>query len=114
MCVRIAHNRTSDEERRGGSRVWAGLKPAHTGLVLKRNISAHVALDRAIVDHAGCGHVLQGQALACKEGYVLRAAAARHLSGDDLAELVDGLWQDGAGFQGLHQVPCLETELLTR
>src|SRR5829696_6622122 len=91
-----------------------GSRTALTDLVLKRNIPADVALDRTVVDHAGCGHVLQGEALAYKEGYVLGAAAARHLSGDGLAELVDGLGEDGAGFEGLHQVACLETKLLAR
>src|SRR5215218_7177105 len=85
-----------------------------TGLVLKRNIPSHVALDCAVVDDAGCGHVLQCEALACKEGYVLAAATARYLSGDDLAELVDGLGEDGAGLQRLHQVACFETELFAR
>src|SRR5215213_1474481 len=110
MCGRAPHNSTcDDEDRRGGSRTALTMD-----LVLERNIPAHVALDCAVVDDTGCGHVFQGEALASEEGYVLGAAAARHLSGDDLAELVDGLGEDGAGFEGLHQVSCLETELLTR
>src|SRR5215212_3624910 len=94
------------------SRAAHGLPP--TALPLQINIPADVALDGAVVDDAGRGHVLQGEALARKEGYVLGAAAAWHLSRYDLAKFVDSLGEDGARLEGLHQISCFEAELLAR
>src|SRR5215210_3559471 len=54
----------TNETRRGGSRVRAGLKPAPTaGLVpLQINVPADVAFDGAVVDDTGRGHVLEREA----------------------------------------------------
>src|SRR5215203_6674124 len=89
--------------RRGGSRTS-----------LEINVPAHVLFDGAVVDDAGGGHVLQGEALAREERYVLGAAAARYLSGDHLSQLVDGLGEDGAGLQRYHQVTRFKAELFAR
>src|SRR5215211_4497819 len=89
--------------RRGGSRTS-----------LEINVPAHVLFDGAVVDDAGGGHVLQGEALAREERYVLGAAAAGHLAGDHLSQLVDGLGEDGAGLQRQHQVTRFQAELFAR
>jgi hypothetical protein len=60
-------------------------------------VSSHVALDGPVVDDAGGGYVFEGETLAGEDGYVLGPAAALHLSGDDLTELVDGFGEDQAG-----------------
>ena len=73
-------------------------------------LAAYVALDGPVVDHAGCGQVLEGEALAGEEGYVLGSLAASDLSRYDLAELVDGFGEDEAGLQGVEEVAGFEAE----
>src|SRR5215218_1561086 len=83
-------------------------------LYSKLYLAAHVALDGPVVDDAGSCHVLEGEALAGEEGYVLGSLAALDLPCYYLAQLVDGFGEYEAGLERVEEVAGFEAQLLAR